>query len=83
MLFGPAVRFGCAPIQAEHELQVLVRFLLVRQRPVVRSHVFGALVTPPAALRRRGMGSHVSPGCSAGAGGTQQEEKTGESAGTQ
>lgn len=35
MLLGPAVRLGRAPVQAHHEAQVLVRFLLVRQRPVV------------------------------------------------
>lgn len=35
VLFGPSVRFGRATVQAQHKLQVLVRFLLVRQRPVV------------------------------------------------
>lgn len=35
VLLGPSVRLGRALVQAQHELQVLVRFLLIRQRPVV------------------------------------------------
>ncbi|KAF3837365.1 hypothetical protein F7725_004829 [Dissostichus mawsoni] len=52
VLFGPAVRFCSALVETQHELQVLVRFLLVRQRSVVRAFVpRGALLTTPASLR--------------------------------
>ena len=83
MLFGPAIWFCCAAVQAEHELQVLVRFLLVRQRTVVCSSVLCALVAPPAALQRGMMGGHFPPGYHSGTGGTQQVDKTGQSADTQ
>lgn len=49
MLSGPAVRLGRAPVQTQHELQVLVGFLLVRQRPVV---LLLMLVSVTAALQR-------------------------------
>lgn len=61
VLFGSAVRFGRAPVQIEHELYVLVRSLLVRQRPVVRARVLRALV-----------GGHFSPRYDSGAGGAQR-----------
>ncbi|PWA19852.1 hypothetical protein CCH79_00015875 [Gambusia affinis] len=78
VLLGSAVWFGCAPVQIEHELQVLIGLLLVRQRPVVR-----ASVTPPAALRRGLAGGHLPPGEDSGAGGTQQVDETGQDADTQ
>lgn len=78
VLFGPAVRFGCALVQAQHELQILIRFLLVRQRPVVRA--FG---TPAVALQRAVMGGHLPAGRYSGAGGTQQEEEAGQDADSQ
>lgn len=78
VLLGSAIWFGCAPVQIEHELQVLIGLLLVRQRPVVR-----ASVTPPAALRRGLAGGHLSPGEDSGAGGTQQVDETGQDADTQ
>lgn len=83
VLFGPAVRFGCAPVQAQHELQVLVRLLLVRQRPVVRAFELCALVTPAAAPQRGVMGGHFPPGHNSGAGGPQQEDERGQDADTQ
>lgn len=69
MLFGSAVGFGCAPVQTEHELQVLVGLLLVRQRPVV-----GATVAPPAAPQRAA-GRRRGP---RDAGGAQQVEEAGQ-----
>lgn len=88
VLFGSAVRLGRAPVQAEHELQVLVRFLLVGERPVVRSApVLGALlwlmmvVAPPAAPLM--VGGHSPPCRRSGARATQQVDETGEDADTQ
>lgn len=79
MLSGPAVRFGCAVVQTEHELQVLVRFLLVGQRPVVvRSSVLRALVTPTTAPQRGLVRGHVLPTAS----GTEQEDEAGQDADT-
>lgn len=78
MLLGSAVRFGCAPVQTEHELEVLVGLLLVRQRPVMR-----AAVTPPAAPQRGLVGGHLPPGEHSGAGGTQQVDEAGQDADTQ
>lgn len=84
VLFGPAVRFGGAPVQTQHELQVLVRFLLVCQRPVVSAFVLRALVTPAAALQHGGLVSgHFVPGHSSGAGGPQQEDEGGQDEDTQ
>lgn len=83
VLFGPAVRFCSALVETQHELQVLVRFLLVRQRPVVRAFVpRGALLTPPVSPRCAAMGGHVLSGQHPGAGGVQEEDKTGQDAHT-
>lgn len=78
VLFGPAVRLGRALIQTQHELQVLVRFLLVRQRPVVRAFVLCAPMTPTAALQRGVSGGQFPVGDNSGAGGTQQGDKRGQ-----
>lgn len=71
VLLGPAVRLGCALVQTQHELQVLVRFLLVRQRPVVRAFVLCALVAPQRGMMR----GHFPPGRDTGTGGAQQEDE--------
>lgn len=84
VLLGPAVRFSCTTVQTQHELQVLVRFLLVRQRPVVRTLVLiGALVAPTCALQRGVMRGHFPPGYDSGAGGIQHEDQTGQGADAQ
>lgn len=81
VLLGPAVRSGCALVQTEHELQVLIRFLLVGQRQVVvRSFVLCARVTPAAAPQRGVRRGHLLPGQEAGAGGAEQEDKKGQDA---
>lgn len=75
MLFGPAIGLGRALVQAQHELEVLVRFLLVRQRPVVRT---------PGRGRGRGRGQlPVVHGCCPRAGGAQQVEEGGHQEETQ
>ncbi|KAF3837375.1 hypothetical protein F7725_004839 [Dissostichus mawsoni] len=54
LLRGKSVEvvLDCEAVVTQHELQVLVRFLLVRQRSVVRAFVpRGALLTTPASLR--------------------------------
>lgn len=71
VLFGSAVRLRCAAVQTQHKLQVLVRFLLVCQRPVVCALVLWALVTPVAAFR-----GHFPPGRNLGISGTHEEDKT-------
>lgn len=48
VLFGSSVRFGRASVQAQHELQVLVRFLFVCQRAVVVVVVGNALASTAA-----------------------------------
>lgn len=50
VLLGSSVRFGRALVQAQHELQVLVSFLLVRQWPVVVAAANGLAST---AARKR------------------------------
>lgn len=82
VLFGPAVRFGCALVQTQHELQVLVRFLLVRERPVVVLVVrvfvlLCALMTPTAAPQRE-----VMRGRGSGTGRTEQVDQRGQDADT-
>lgn len=81
MLFGPAIGLGRALVQAQHELKVLVRFLLVRQRPVVGTHV----PQPGAAAPQRGpAGREQLPVVhGSGAGGAKQVEEGGHEEETQ
>lgn len=84
VLFGSAVRPGRAPVQGEHELQVLVGFLLVGERPVVCCSSVPAallLLAPPAAPQM--VGGRFPPCRRSGARATQQVEETGEDADTQ
>lgn len=78
MLFGPSVRFGGASVQTQHELQVLVRFLLVRQRSVVR-----AILTATAARQHRVLGEELPASRNSGAGGRQHGDKAGQEEDTQ